>query len=496
MAASVPACALGLLILYSTADWILVERTGWLALDRDVTHFWLPAVFALALVFLFVSPHTALLEEGRRGTAKSLYWMIALAIVGAPTVIAQFYLHAATGTLVPIHSAAQAADHPGQAYFRANSICLDRAHIAVQPVIVAAGRNNEYLDVDVYIAVPLCEGGNVYIGLDYRDHIDNRLSSNEKEALYRAFLKECDKKLATENPARYTYLERVGPSTVLRSYEKAFKQENFGGSPIVLAPHSEDFDKRAGDLPGWLEGVLASGILLWLGMSLFAPFDPRKVARTRQGKSSALSIRDLVHIAIDGWGPALLFAANILVYVAMVLAGLGAISFQIDDLIAWGGNYAPALHGLGWLRLISSQFVHGGLMHILGNMYGLFFASIFLLPVSSNARFLFAYLVCGVGASIASVIYRPTTVSVGASGAIFGLFGVVLAYLLLGDKRLIEVRKMILLNVGIYLGYNLLIGMATPGIDNAAHVGGLATGLVLGIVFYLMDRARSRTETT
>ena len=207
-----------------------------------------------------------------------------------------------------------------------------------------------------------------------------------------------------------------------------------------------------------------------------------------------MSINEIAQLSVTGWGPTILFGVNILVYVAMVLAGLGGISFQIDDLIAWGGNYAPALHGWGWLRLISSQFVHGGLMHILGNMYGLFFAAMSLLPVSSNSRFLLAYLLCGVGASVASVMYHPSTVSVGASGAIFGLFGVLLTYLLLGDKRLIEVRGMILLNVGIYLGYNLLIGMATPGIDNAAHVGGLATGFVLGFVFFLIDHLRSQSK--
>ena len=225
LAASVPVCALGLVAIYSALDWLLVERTGWLALDRDVIRFWLPSIFALALVFLFVSPRIALLKEGRRGAAKTLYWMIAVAIIGVPTVIAQFYVHAATGTLMRIPTGAEAANHAGQAYFRADSLCLDRTHIAVQPVIAVAGRHNEDLDVDVYIAVPLCEGGDVYIGLDYSHRIDNRLPSNEKEAQYRAFLKECDRKLAAENPSHFAYLERLGPAPHCAHMKKRLREK-------------------------------------------------------------------------------------------------------------------------------------------------------------------------------------------------------------------------------------------------------------------------------
>src|SRR4051812_37156532 len=71
---------------------------------------------------------------------------------------------------------------------------------------------------------------------------------------------------------------------------------------------------------------------------------------------------------------------NILVYVAMVISGLGVVSFDADDLLNWGANYRPALHGFGLLRLFSSQFVHGGVMHLANNLYGLLRAGIFLGP--------------------------------------------------------------------------------------------------------------------
>jgi rhomboid protease GluP len=86
---------------------------------------------------------------------------------------------------------------------------------------------------------------------------------------------------------------------------------------------------------------------------------------------------------------------------------------------------------------------------------------------------------------------HPNTVSIGASGAIFGLFGMLLTLVLLGDARLSVVRSMVLVNAGIFVGLNSLIGAASAGIDNAAHVGGLVTGAVLGLGIFLAGRVQA-----
>jgi rhomboid protease GluP len=124
----------------------------------------------------------------------------------------------------------------------------------------------------------------------------------------------------------------------------------------------------------------------------------------------------------------------------------------------------------------------------------LFFAGLFLAPVAANARLVFAYLLCGLGGSVASLYVHPDTVSVGASGSIFGLFGILLALTAFGDKRLAGARQMIFINGAIFVGLNLVLGAITPGIDNAAHAGGLAMGLALGIGAFLFDRGKARAS--
>jgi rhomboid protease GluP len=88
---------------------------------------------------------------------------------------------------------------------------------------------------------------------------------------------------------------------------------------------------------------------------------------------------------------------------------------------------------------------------------------------------------------------HPATVSVGASGAIFGLFAMLLVHLVLGDEKLVQVRARLLPGILVFVALNLLIGATSQGIDNAAHIGGLLAGIVLGLIFFLPLRSRSHS---
>lgn len=164
----------------------------------------------------------------------------------------------------------------------------------------------------------------------------------------------------------------------------------------------------------------------------------------------------------------------------MVFSGLGVASIQADDLIAWGANYGPLLHSMGCLRLVSSQFVHAGLMHLAQNMYGLLIAGVLLQPVLRNWGLVMSYLACGLAGGIVSAVVHPDVFSVGASGAIMGLWGAVLVLALFNDPRISEGRTFILANGAIFVGLTLVMGMAQPGIDNAAHLGGVGLGAMIG----------------
>jgi rhomboid protease GluP len=172
---------------------------------------------------------------------------------------------------------------------------------------------------------------------------------------------------------------------------------------------------------------------------------------------------------------------NIAIFILMVVSGADFFLPDNASLLKWGANFRPLTLDGEWWRLITNCFLHIGVFNFLMNMYALLYIGLLLEPHLGKARFLSAYLLTGLAASIASLWWHDMTISAGASGAIFGMYGVFLAML---TTNLIEksARKELLTSIVIFVGYNLLNGFK-GGIDNAAHIGGLVSGLGIGYAF-------------
>jgi rhomboid protease GluP len=162
-----------------------------------------------------------------------------------------------------------------------------------------------------------------------------------------------------------------------------------------------------------------------------------------------------------------------------------------DPVIEAGANYGPAvLHG-EWWRLVTSMFLHGGLLHLALNGWALYqLAGLFEIWLGS-ARLLLVYFVSGIAGSLASAFISDVP-SVGASGAIFGLLGALISFLLRRHEDLTPQAKSLLMQLVGWAVINVVFGFSVKGIDNAAHLGGAAAGLLLG--FVLRPRVRPATE--
>jgi len=175
-----------------------------------------------------------------------------------------------------------------------------------------------------------------------------------------------------------------------------------------------------------------------------------------------------------------LLAINIAVFVAMALSGI-ALDPTSRQLIPWGANYGPlTLGGQQW-RLLTSMFVHGGLLHILFNMWCLWDLGTLCESLYGQATFAAVYLISGIAGSLASVWWHPAVPSVGASGAIFGIVGALIASYYLGEFSMPRFAVAgHLRSVLVFAGYSLLFGAVSGRTDNAAHIGGLVAGLIFG----------------
>ena len=167
-----------------------------------------------------------------------------------------------------------------------------------------------------------------------------------------------------------------------------------------------------------------------------------------------------------------------------VLILLNVIAFVFDAITSgrltyYGALFAPAIAwGHEYWRLFTPMFLHAGLWHILVNMYVLFVLGSYLETIVGSKKYLAIYLVSGVAGNVAAFMLAPMlTSTVGASGAIYGIFGAFFMYSY--HNRTDLAASMMMRQMGILIVINIAITFALPGISWQGHVGGLIGGVIM-----------------
>jgi membrane associated rhomboid family serine protease len=156
------------------------------------------------------------------------------------------------------------------------------------------------------------------------------------------------------------------------------------------------------------------------------------------------------------------------------------------------------IQGQYW-RFVTPIFLHVNVLHVGLNMLNLLLLGIFLERIMGHTRFLLVYLVTGVVSIITSFYFAPDVISVGASGAIFGLVGAYSSFVLLHRRAFRNGGLFALLWLVFIIGINLGVGVVIPNVDNYAHVGGLVSGCLLGCWFtplYIQSAQNGPTSAT
>ena len=507
--------AIGFIISYSFLIWLVVYQFSLLALNEDLINFWLPFCLPVIPVYIWLRPRIKLLVlKDKKGNLPFLYFFAACLAISAPTIVLQGYLLTATGKLTTVKNISEISQKPITKYYTVANHYIDKQHATVHRRTEVSGRNNEYLTFHLYIACPILNrapqidtGNNnnfnmpvAWLGTEYTKGISNHSSDTEKEQAFKELGIEAYNKLKEENLDQFVYLDHIGNNDRRKGYYAAIKSipQYNSAEPLVLEAKNEPFETRNGDKFGWIFKSFGIGAGIWLIMLIFPKLNNAQLKKLPEYSfqnqwDSFYKFISSIKITNKSSVSIIIIALNILVFIIMVFAGLGFISFDGQDLYAWGANYRPAVVNGQWWRLLTNIFLHGGLMHLIFNMYGLLFVSIFLEPVLGRAKFIIAYILCGLLASLASIWWHPATLSVGASGAIFGLYGVLTA-LLTTNKADANSKKGLLINNAIFIGINLIIGF-TGGIDNAAHIGGLLAGFIIGyIMYFFIDEPKPKRK--
>ncbi|WP_278600844.1 rhomboid family intramembrane serine protease [Clostridium tertium] len=172
---------------------------------------------------------------------------------------------------------------------------------------------------------------------------------------------------------------------------------------------------------------------------------------------------------------------NILLYLIEVIKSRNLIDIDIYTLIQMGAKVNVLINSGEIYRLLTSAFLHGGIIHIFFNMSALNIIGREVEAVYGSKRYIAIYVISALGGSVVSYLFKPNSISVGASGAIFGLLG---AMLIFGLKERDKIGKQYMKNILETIGLNVIIGITIPNIDNFAHLGGLILGAIASFILF------------
>jgi len=245
--------------------------------------------------------------------------------------------------------------------------------------------------------------------------------------------------------------------------------------------------------PAWREiaaarvrdGDLQGAIAAYREAERRAPAEDKAEIATRLGwlAKETGNVRASRRYFARGRGAVLPFMTYGIIAVTSIVSLTALFSSEGNRIVEILALYKPAVHDGEYWRLWTVTLVHADILHLGFNMYALWIAGPLVEQIYGPVRMLLVYLAAALGGSVASYALNDGPLAVGASGAIFGLFGILFAasrmHLPMLDRR----GRAILGQIGFLIVINIVIGFGIVSIDNFAHLGGLATGLLLGVAF-------------
>jgi len=176
-----------------------------------------------------------------------------------------------------------------------------------------------------------------------------------------------------------------------------------------------------------------------------------------------------------------LIGINLIIYVISSLLSFDIMNMDLEVLVDMGALYGPlVVIEAEWWRLLSAMFLHGGMMHLVMNMFSLYIVGRAAEGYFDTKSYLSIYLFSGFIGGLVSLYVHPASVGVGASGAIFGVFGALAGFFLAHRDKIAQYSKAFMKDFSIIIGINLVIGMSIESVDVSAHIGGLIVGFVGG----------------
>lgn len=483
--------AFGTTILTLLFRWIFTINSEILSVREDIFNIWLPLILPWIPITIWLRPKVRILNFKKGGDAPMLIQFISWGTIVAMMIVANSYLKTATGKLAELPNIETFTEGDAR-YVTISKIELNRDLGSSYTEFRASGKYNQYLNFDTYFVYPFKISGNAnkyWYGVKFHKQIGNKISDVQKENIYNQFFEQSVKQFEAYEFSKPNYFEILPHSDDREGFKKAIDRlkVSLPDKLIILEPKEGSYVDRNGKKLEWIFGSFTIGFSILLFALIFPNYKKIEYERQLKGiKPKSDDVIDMIKYLIPSgnhYATSLILDLNAAIFLIMIISGVHIVSPNGIELLEWGANRRMETTQGDWWRLVSNMFIHGGIMHLFLNIYGLVIAAMFVEPIFGRYKYLILYFTSGICGSLASIFWYNNVTSVGASGAIFGLYGALLG-LLLTNAFPKEGKRGILLFIGPYVVINLLFGL-TGGIDNAAHIGGLVSGAVLGIIFHV-----------
>jgi len=490
------------ILFYNLLRWALDIKLGIIPLKEDLLDFWIPFVLPWIPILIWLRRRIRILNViGKNDNGFFLYQAVMAGTIFASLMNSQEYIKTSSFDLKEVRYVQEIKGFKNEKYFKIQSYDVLPEKSVSYATARTSGRNSENLSLYLYYASPFLNAENIWYGVKYQRRLSNRESKERKNAIYKSFSNISDKEYNNHNFNIANYFEKLSYSDDKDGFIEAVQIQNPNleeNDLVILMPKTESFNNRLGNSLSWAFGSFGIGAFVLLIMVLIPKINQKELNDFKKGKPSKDDdVKDLL-IFFNPMGKykatAILLLINILVFIIIIGIGLNIISPTASELLEVGGNRRFEVVTGDYWRLVTSVFIHGGLMHLIMNIMGLGIGSSLLEGILGSVKLIFVYLVCGILASLASIYWYENAVSVGASGAIFGLYGVILAFIVFKVYPK-SMRGIMWLLLGVYAGVSLFFGFLIEGIDNAAHLGGLLGGFLIGGVLATLFKEQLRKKT-
>lgn len=493
-------------------------------ITREMWEFWMPMVLAgvfcgLVMItrFRLLKDDNETLRRERGREAMSLISGIALAV---SMIGSQHYISSQSRELILVDSLSNIGDpRPGDCFDIGSSYIIDTESVGFlsESRSVPKRHGMDELDLIVYVAIPMRESdanlvrmvpagkpgmytvvGTVPAKYWFVKEYEARVARPFDADIKIAFDKLGDRvesDLSSREFRRFLHLSAAPRSEKTRSMLAAIENSPVSpvADPVILSPEYKPFSKSRGGL--WI--MLVAWVVALFTVVVFTSFyhiSAKRFSGFRAGATISLRERfDLCRLALvvkkgGAMATYALIGLNIVYFIVVILAGISPISPSPAELFEVGGATTDSILNDEVWRIATAMFLHAGFIHLTYNMVTLFIMGMMVEPIFGSVRYTVIYLASGVGAALLSMAFLdPSTVHVGASGAIFGVMGAMWA-VWIRDRKKHGDYPLLFLCFG---GISLLLGLM-PGINNWAHIGGLVTGFALGMLLHTPPKKRHK----